>query len=175
MMQSQLQSLGEKFPLGFKYHIDVELDGVVVDSWPIVNLVPTAAINHMAAALFGDVAPIGTFYVGLFENNYLPVAGALSSDLPSTIGEFVGYSEAARPIWARVNTDGLITNVASRAAFTVTTAKRLYGGFLCSSSEKGGGSGLLLSVARFDSPKDVEPGMVLRVRAELSLVPTNIA
>lgn len=175
MMQSQLRSLGEKMPVGFDYWMDVYVDGVVVDSWPYTNLVPKAGIDYMAGALFGDVAPIGTFYLGLYENNYLPVAGALASDLPSTIGEFVGYSEAARPIWSRVTANGLITNAASRAAFTVTSAKRLHGGFLCSVSEKGGGGGLLLSVARFDSPKDVEPGMVLRVRGELSLVPTNIA
>ena len=128
----------------------------------------------MAAALFGDIAPIGSFYVGLFENNYLPVAGALSSDLPATIGEFTGYSEGTRPVWSRVNTNGLITNVANRAAFTVTTAKRLYGGFLVSASDKAGVTGLLLSVARFDTPRDVEVGMVLRVRAELNLIPTNI-
>lgn len=175
MMRSPLRSLGENVPLGFTYHIDVEQDGVVIDSWPFTNLVPRAALNHMADALFGDVTPIGNFYVGLFENNYLPVPGAVSSDVPATMGEFVAYSETARPLWNRVNDEGVISNVASRAAFTVTSSKRLYGGFLSSSSEKGGGSGLLLSVARFNSPRDVEPGMVLRVRAELSLIPTNIA
>lgn len=173
-MQSPNLEKAEGVPLQFVYEFELERDGVIVDSWEQVNIVPLAGVNYMAAALFGDVAPIGTFYVGLFENNYLPVPAALSSDLPATIGEFTGYSEGTRPIWNRVNTNGLITNIASRAAFTVTASKRLYGGFLVSSSEKAGVSGLLLSVARFDTPRDVEAGMVLRVRAELNLIPTNI-
>ncbi|WP_431484205.1 hypothetical protein [Pseudomonas solani] len=159
---------------GFVFHFELLEEGRLVNEWYEHNLVPLAGLNYMAQAMFGDTSPIGTFYVGLFENNYLPVAGALASDLPSSIGEFVGYSETARPLWSRVNTNGLITNAASRALFTSTQNKRIYGGFLVSSAEKGGNTGMLLSVARFSSPKDVEAGQVLRVRAELSLIPTNV-
>lgn len=165
----------DEIPLGFVYHFELEQDGRVVDRWSVHNLVPLPGINYMAAAIFGDTAPIGTFYVGLFENNYLPSSSAVAADLPGTIGEYVGYSESARPVWNRVNTNGLITNAASRAAFTVTQDKRLYGGFLVSAADKGGSTGLLLSVARFPSPKDVEVGQVLRVKAELSLIPTSVA
>ncbi|MCP1616949.1 hypothetical protein FBY21_1548 [Pseudomonas sp. SLBN-26] len=159
---------------GFVYHFELMEEGRLVSEWYEHNLVPLAGLNYMAQAMFGDTSPIGTFYVGLFENNYLPASGALASDLPGVIGEFVGYSEAVRPLWNRVNTNGLITNAASRAVFTSNQNKRLYGGFLVSSSEKGGNTGMLLSVARFNSPKDVEAGQVLRVRAELSLIPTNV-
>lgn len=159
---------------GFVFHFELLEEGRLVSEWYEHNLVPLAGLNYMAQAMFGDTSPIGTFYVGLFENNYLPVASALASDLPSSIGEFVGYSETARPLWSRVNTNGLISNAANRALFTSTQNKRIYGGFLVSSAEKGGNTGMLLSVARFSSPKDVEAGQVLRVRAELSLIPTNV-
>lgn len=159
---------------GFVFHFELLEEGRLVSEWYEHNLVPLAGLNYMAQAMFGDTSPIGTFYVGLFENNYLPVSSALASDLPSSIGEFVGYSETARPLWSRVNTNGLISNAANRALFTSTQNKRIYGGFLVSNAEKGGNTGMLLSVARFSSPKDVEAGQVLRVRAELSLIPTNV-
>lgn len=159
---------------GFVFHFELLEEGRLVSEWYEHNLVPLAGLNYMAQAMFGDTSPIGTFYVGLFENNYMPVSSALASDLPSSIGEFVGYSETARPLWSRVNTNGLISNAANRALFTSTQNKRIYGGFLVSSAEKGGNTGMLLSVARFSSPKDVEAGQVLRVRAELSLIPTNV-
>lgn len=170
-----------KQPVGFVYHYDLVtgadefgLGGMIVDQWDVRNLVPLAGINYMADVMFGDTTPIGTMYVGLFSNNYIPSAGALASDLPSTIGEFVGYSETTRPVWSRINTNGSISNEVTRAAFTCNASARLYGGFICSSNTKGGGGGLLLSVARFPSPRDVEAGMVLRVRAELALIATNV-
>lgn len=161
-------------PVGFDYYFELEKDGVVIDSWVEHNLVPLPAINYMSSAIFGDVSPIGTFYIGLFQNNYIPNSGASSADIPGTIVEFVGYSEATRPLWARVNTDGVMTNAAARAAFTVTANARLYGGFLISNSTKAGSTGLMMSVARFTSPRDVEAGMTLRVRSELSLIPTAV-
>lgn len=161
-------------PIGFEYEFEFERPGGAIEVCSMCNLVPQPAINHMAGALFGDVAAIGTFYVGLFAANYLPSPGAVAGDIPGVIGEFTGYSEATRPIWTRVNTDGLITNSSSRAAFTLTQNTRLYGGFLCSIATKGSGDGLLLSIARFPTPRDVEAGTTIRVRGELSLIPTNV-
>lgn len=160
---------------GMDYFFELEKDGIIIDSWEIHNLVPTVGLNYMSNAMFGDITPIGTWYLGLFANNYVPNSGATAADLPSVIGEFVGYSEAARPIWNRVNTNGTQSNQANRAAFTVTASARLYGGFLVSDSIKGAGNGTLLSVARFSTPKDIEPEMVLRVRGDLSLIPTSTA
>ena len=164
-----------QLPLGFVYHFELlSPDGDLIDSWTQRNLVPTEGLDYASAAMFGDVAPIGTWYVGLFSNNYVPVAGTKASDIPTSVQEFTGYSEAARPVWQRVTSAGVSTNNANRAAFTLTAPARLYGGFLVSTSTKGGGTGTLLSIARFDSPHDVQAGATLRVRAELSLIPTNV-
>lgn len=164
----------EGVEFGLTYHFELERDGVVVDAWDEHNLVPTVGLNHIADAMFGDAAPIGTFYVGLFEGNYVPTEATVASEITGAMGEFTAYSESSRPIWNRVNANGVISNVASRAVFTATQNKRIYGGFLVSVSDKGTNTGLLLSVARFQSPKDIEAGMVLRVRGELSLVPVNL-
>lgn len=161
-------------PFGFEYHFELERDGVLVDEWVVHNLVPLQGLNYIAAACFGDVTAIGSWYVGVFTNNYIPSETSVAADFPATMGEFSGYSEVTRPAWDRVNTDGTLSNVASRATFTVTSNARLYGGVLLSSSVKASGSGTLLSAARFPTPRDIEAGMVLRVRAEVSFIPTSV-
>lgn len=164
-----------KTPVAFVYEFELEKDGVIVDRWFEKNLIPQDGLDQLSLAIFGDTTPIGTWYVGLFENNYLPAPGADAADLPGVIGEFVGYSEATRPLWQRIyDGAGTHTNEANRAAFTITQDRRLYGGFLVSASNKGGNTGLLLSVARFTTPRDVQAGMTFRVRATLSLVPTTL-
>jgi hypothetical protein len=168
-------TIARRNPIGFEYEFEFERPNGVIETCSVCNLVPLPGINHLAGAMFGDISAIGTFHVGIFSANYLPSAGAVAADIPGVIGEFTGYSEATRPIWNRVNTDGLITNNASRAAFTLTQDVRLYGGFLSSISTKGSGDGLLLSIARFPSPRDVEAGTIIRVRGELSLIPTGVA
>lgn len=164
-----------KTPIAFEYEFELLQDGQVVDHWVETNLIPQDGLDQLAMAMFGDTAPISAFYVGLFENNYLPAAGVKAQDLPGVVGEFVGYSEATRPLWNRIyDGAGAHTNEASRAAFTITQDRRVYGGFLVSASDKGGNTGLLLSVARFTSPRDLQAGMTFRVRASLSLVPTTL-
>lgn len=157
--------------LGFTYDFELlDSAGQVIDTLTAVNLVPLDGVNHMASALFGDVAPIGNFYLGVFTGNYLPSMASKAADIPTAMAEFVGYSEATRPLWQRVNNDGVISNVGARGAFTLTQNATLLGAFLVSNSTKGGGTGLLLSVARFATPRPVEAGMVIRLAGELSLI-----
>lgn len=160
--------------LGVDYCFELlDASGNLIDKWPVQNLVPLPGVNHLAATMFGDAAAIGTFHVGLFSGNYLPSMASAAADIPTSMGEFVGYSEATRPVWQRLNTDGIISNAHARAAFTLTSNVTLYGGFLVSNNAKGAGTGLLLSVARFPTPRPVEAGMVIRVAGELSLISTG--
>ena len=56
--------------------------------------------------------------------------------------------------------------------FTLNADKRVYGAFIVSSSTKGSGSGLLLSIARFAVPRDLPSGTEFAVTAGITLVPT---
>jgi hypothetical protein len=161
--------------LAYIYEFELLKGDRVVDRWVERNLIPSTGVNYLAQAMFGDTSPIGTYYIGLFQNNYVPVNGATSADIPGTIQEFTGYSQATRPLWSRVyDGAGAWDNVAARAEFSVTADQRIYGGFLVSSSAKNSSTGLLLSVARFASPKDITAGLTLRVRAGITLVPTTL-
>lgn len=153
----------------------LDANGQPVDRWQIPNLMPQVSIDYVAASIFGDTAAIGTFYLGLYQGNFTPDADTTAADLPTTAQECVDYSEATRPIWTRTYDGvGTVGNLASRGVFTMTQNRTLYGGFLVSTSTKGSGSGLLLSITRFSSPRVVEVGQVLRVGATLTLVATEV-
>lgn len=148
-------------------------DGKVLDEWDQHNLIPQAGLDFLIQAPFGDTPPITAFYVALLSGNYLPTSASVASDLPAN--EFVGYSEATRPLWERdYDGVGTLANATNRAQFTFTADRLIYGVVLVSSSAKGSGGGLLLSVVRFASPKQVANGLTLNVVSGVTYVPTNI-
>jgi hypothetical protein len=149
---------------GFTYDCEIrQPDGEVI-RFREHNLLPQVGINHAAGLLLGTTAPISAWYVGLFEGNYVPDASVTAAQLTSLVGECTAYSEAARPLWAGVY-DGVssVDNLASKATFTLTADKLIYGAFLVSSSTKGGTSGVLLSIARYSTPQDLKSGAVFSV------------
>jgi hypothetical protein len=129
------------------------------------------SIDFVASLLRATGAPIGNWYVGLFENNYVPTSGVTSADRPGVVGECTSYSEATRPAWNHAY-DGVsvVDNLASKATFTFTAAKTVYGAFLVSSNAKAGNTGTLLSIARFSTAKSLDIGSVFTVAAGLTLV-----
>lgn len=156
--------------LGFVYHSEVvSPEGIILSSQVDHNLLPQVSIDFIASLLRGVGSPISTWYVGLFESNYVPTSATTAADLPTI--ESTAYTQASRPVWNNTY-DGvqLITNFDNPAIYTFNADKTLYGGFLVSNSTKGGNSGTLLSIARFGSPRDVPAGSEFRLRVSISLV-----
>jgi len=161
---------------GLVYRVEVVNEaGVVVDSELVHNIMPQQAVDHVASLIRGGGAtPISSWYIGVFESNYVPDSGVTAADLQTNVGESQAYDEAARQPWANAYDGvGFIGNVSTPAEFTMNASKTVYGAFLVSNATKGGTSGILLSVARFSTPKTVEAGYTLRVVAGLSLTPTS--
>lgn len=148
-------------------------DGEVLQSGPpVCNIIPQVGINHIVALLRGTGTIIAPWYIGVGEGNFVPTSATVAADLPGSVEECVAYSEATRPVWNN-SFDGvsIITSLTNRAEFTFTADKRLYTGFLVSSSTKGGNTGTLLSIARFQTPYDPPAGSVFRLGASLTLLP----
>lgn len=158
---------------GFKYNIEARLPCGQVIEFEDCNLLPQSAVNHNAGLLRGTTAPIGAWYVGLFEGDYAPTRSVSAADLPGLVGEFTSYSEAQRPTWQH-DYDGvsIIDNADDRAIFTFTADKIIHGAFICSSPAKGSASGVLLSIARFAVPRDMPAGTEFAVTAGITLIPT---
>jgi len=144
------------------------------DTWTeeVHNRIPQEGVDFVAGLLTATVSLVSPWYVGIFENDYTPVDGSSAGALATSIGETTSYEAANRPTFVSVY-DGVsrIDNAAARAEFVFTADKRIYGGFLTSTQAKQDTSGVLLSIARFTSPRDVEVGGTLRVLAGIQLVP----
>src|SRR5690606_17404717 len=108
---------------GFKWEIElVDLaTGEVIEREVQHNRIPKEGLDFLIQAPFGAVAPVGSFYCGLFRANYLPVAETKAADIPNTLQEFVDYAEPTRPLWERAyNGAGTQDNFANKAVFTPT-------------------------------------------------------
>lgn len=163
--------------LGFRHELEIydKKTGIVISREVKLNRIPQAGIDFLIQAPFGDVAPIPSFYCGLFRNNELPTEGMTASDIPSVLGEFTEYSEATRPEWQRVYNDaGSYYNADAKAEFTATAERDICGSFIVSNPVKGSNSGLLLSVVRFSTVKKISPEHPGRLSVGLTYIPTNI-
>jgi len=150
-------------------------DGSVIELPPTPNLLPQQFIDYVAELLRATEMPVANWYLGLFENNYVPVAGVSAADLQTTIGESQAYASATRPLWNHsYDGTGAIDNLASKVQFTVTQDKTFYGSFICSSSVKGSNNGILASIVRFPTPQTLPAGAKLEFAAGLTLTPTTI-
>lgn len=156
---------------GFWYDCEVIAPDGEIITFEDHNLLPQVSVDFVAGLLRATVSPIGNWYVGIFENNYVPDGSVTAADLPGVVGECTAYSQTARPTWQH-QYDGIsvIDNLAAKAEFTMTSAKRIYGAFLVSSSTKAGNTGILLSIARFSTAKDVDSGATFTVAAGITLV-----
>ena len=162
--------MNEQIVAGFEYLIEVVKDGVVIDSEVVHNLIPTEGLDYILSTALKGGSQSALWYVGLYEGNYTPLASETAATFPAVATECTTYSEATRPAWTGgAVATGAVSNVASRAEFTSTTDKTVYGGFVVSASGKGGTTGTLISVVRFSSPKTFDSGSVLRVTAGFTM------
>lgn len=163
--------------LGFRYELEIVdlATGAVVDREVQYNRIPQAGIDFLIQAPFGDTPPVANFYCGLFTKNFVSSAGTTAADIPVNMGEFVNYSEATRPLWARTyDGAGTYDNFANKAVFTPTQDVTVYGSFIVSNQTKGANSGLLLSVVRFSTVKSLSAGQEARLVCGLTYIPTNV-
>jgi hypothetical protein len=163
--------MNEQVKGGFEYLVEVvDRNGNVVDSEVVKNLMPTEGINHVLGVVLKGVAPVSSWFVGIYEGSYTPASTDTMATFPGAATECTAYDEATREAFVSgAITSGSLDNGASKAEFTMNAAKTIHGGFIGSSSSKGSTSGVLLSVVRFASPKVLDVGSILRVTAGFTM------
>lgn len=131
--------------------------GKVIDKFEDHNLVVNEGLNHILSAIFNAVTPLTSWYLGVYEGNYTPVASVTAATLPAAATECTAYAAATRPQFIASTVASQNTNnTASRASFVFNATKSLYGTFLTSDSAKNGVAGKLMSATRFATVKNVE-------------------
>lgn len=162
---------------GFKYDIElVRKNGEVID-FSENNIVPTQGFNLIASLLLAlnGVTPTANWYVGLINSiGYVPAADAILSYVAGIESSAYTTTANARKDWDAVyDEDATITNVASKAEFVFPSAATVTGVFLTNTQTRGAhGSGTLLSVAQFSTPREIGAGDTLRITAGLVLQTT---
>jgi len=132
-------------------------NGRVIDEWEDHNLVVNEGLNALLNIMFNGSTQITTWYMGVFEGNYTPVATVTAATITSASTECTAYASATRPEYVEATASAQsITNSANRASFVFNATKTVYGAFLISNNTKSGTSGTLFSAARFSSSKAVE-------------------
>lgn len=146
-------------------------NGDLIDTETIHNLLPEQGLNHWISILLKSGTQVGTWYIGVFSNDYSPVPGDTAATLPSAAGEFVDYVGSTRKAFVPGDVvSGECNNFSSPAELEFTADGTIRGGYLISSSGKGANSGTLLSAVKFTTPKMRETGEVLKIRAGIGLV-----
>lgn len=131
-------------------------NGEVIDRWEDHNLVVNEGLNSILGVNFHGDTQITTWYIGLFEGNYTPVAGVTAATITSASTECTAYDETTRVAYNEAAAASQsITNSANKATFTFNATKTIYGAFLASASAKSATSGTLMSAARFSASKSV--------------------
>ena len=144
------------FRVGGVFNGQIVRDGKVIDEFECQNLVANEGLNSLLNVYLGGGSAIPTWYLGLFQGNYTPVATITAAAIASTATECVDYDEANRQTFVPASAASqAVTNAANRAAFTFNATRTVYGAFLISSSVKNGTAGVLFSAARFGTAKNV--------------------
>lgn len=154
----------------FNYIVEHVRDGVVIDTEHVKNLIPTEGLAHMLDVTCKGGSQVATWYVAPYEGNYTPQATDTAASLPAAAVECTAYAEATRPTWVEgAVSGGTVTNVDSKAEFTMNATKTIYGCWLASVSGKGSTAGTVLSVVRFPASKTFQSGDTMRITAPVSL------
>lgn len=142
-----------------RYDCQIVRDGKVIDEWSQENLVVNEGLNALLNVMFNASTQITTWYCGLFEGNYTPVASVTAATISSASTELTAYVAATRPEYNEAASSAQsTTNSANRANFVFNATKTVFGAFLISSSVKNSTTGTLFSAARFATSKSVESG-----------------
>ena len=162
----------QKLTGGFVYRLETirKSDGAVVAVEEVHNIVPVEGLNHIAGVIFGGASAASGWYVGLYKGAYTPTADSAMATFAADATEFTGYDGATRKaVEFGTVSDGAIDNNDAPSEFDFTATDSIYGGFISSSSAKGGTSGVLISAVRFPAPKPADPDFTLRVRCGFTL------
>lgn len=146
----------QKLILGGRFDARLFRKGKLIDEWSFDNLVVNEGLNSNLNVYFNAGTPITTWFLGIYQGNYTPVATDTAATIASNSTECSAYSGGVRPTWTNAAPSSQsITNSANPGTFTFTGSQTIYGAFLISNSTINGTAGTLFAAARFGASKAV--------------------
>jgi len=147
-----------------------ELLSVTEDS----NVCTDEGLNALLNIMFNAATQITTWYVLIFETDTEPASATTYATPVWTESE--AYDEATRPEYVDVTADAkIMTNSASKAVFTISATKTIYGaalvggGSAATTKADAAGGGTLFSASQFSAEKACVDNDVLNVTVTITV------
>lgn len=151
--------LPQRALVGGVFSGEIIRDGKVIEQFEDHNLVVNEGLDSLINIMLHAGTQITSWYIGLFEGNYTPVATVTAATIASAATESTAYNETTRQLYNNAASSGQsTTNSANKATFTINATKTMYGAFLISNSTKSGTTGTLFAAAAFSTAKSVVSG-----------------
>ncbi|HED38738.1 MAG TPA: hypothetical protein ENI76_10930 [Ignavibacteria bacterium] len=158
------------------FTLDHYREGELIHTQSGENIVVTEGLNHLLDVVLGGVAANDPWYVGIFKGNYTPIATNTAANALGSLGLFTECQDAdyATPATNRpayidaAASGGVMTNTASKAAYTMSATITVYGAFLASSQAKTATTGVLFCAKKFAASRAVISADVLNVTYQLT-------
>lgn len=145
-------------------------DGKIIDTWESRNLIVNQGLNHILDVALHATAATATWYIGVFEGNYTPLATDTAATIVASSTECTAYTEGVRQTYNEAAAAAQVTtNSASKATFTFNATKTIYGAFLSSVSTISATTGVLLAADRAATAKAVTSGDQLLITYAVTL------
>lgn len=161
----------QPYKIGFEYLFQAfDREGRLKWEERLRNLIPTAGLNYIVSAAMAGGAQFSTWYLGLSETAYAPVAGETMTTIMTNAPECTTYAGGARKtLTPGAVAAGLYSNTASPAEFVFSGAATIRVGFMSTVATHASTTGLLISAVQFPSPKVMATGETLKVTAGVQL------
>ena len=129
------------------------------------NIVTDTGITHiMGRGLTTGITETADWYLGLINTSATNVQDTHTMAAHAGWTEFTAYAETTRPEWSKTLSAQTVGNTGAKATFTLNTDGSTIGGaFICSSKDKSGSAGILVSCAAFGGKKTGDSGDKLEV------------
>ncbi len=163
--------MNEVAKMGFLWTFETidRATGNVLHTEEVHNLMPVEGLNHMLGVTLKGVLAVPTWYVGVYEGAYTPLSTDTMATFPGAATECTAYASATRQaLTLGAVAAGAVNNFSSTTDIAFNATKTIYGGFISSSSAKGGTNGVLLSAVRTAAPRVTDDTMTLRVKVSFT-------
>jgi len=146
------------------YIVEHYRDGMLIDKIEGHNLVPNEGLIEFLKLINGQSTATSK-YIGLGTATYTPSSTETGSTVSTSVAEWVGYNESARPQWVIPSiTTTTVDNSASLAVFTANTGATIKNVFAITDSTKGGTAGKCVSVLNLPSARTLIAGDVIKIQ-----------
>lgn len=157
---------------GFIYTVEhLGRGGEVLSVEQAQNIIPTAGLNYILGATLTGQTQFTAWYLGLYSNNYTPIAADTASTFIGNAGENQAYTGTERQtITFPAVSNGSVSTLSDPNIFNFTSSQTIRGAFIATTPAWGGTTGLIISALLFPSPKNVTSGESLKVPVGFTLI-----